>query len=811
MVPHTGGDIFVPNTGFISNAINNLSPATYVTLIMIALITLILGVIVFVLRTKFNYRITRTIPHISFITGATLILVAIGCAIPASLKTAQAIENAVNHVETINLEIPKGEDSAVAIHDTSLVLGQNYDDGYIIFAYTEQDNTLRHIDIPETMFVPTRPVSSTEQLTMNSYGIKNEQQNYGTISQDSTHPTKILDNEHSTTQGTAVPITYAAKADSTMPQGSYRSNTAAIHFEITPDIYYLNYEGYSAEEHITPQKHNATFTLDAKPTKIGYSFVEYNTKPDGSGKAYQPGEKFTVDYVNTTIYTIWHENTYKLTYDANKGSGGPGMVSKDTDPVFIVPDIKPTRTGYTFLGWADSATATTQKYNIGDEIILDPPTTPDFASNKTVYAVWEANKYNATFNTTDGAFPGGGKTEKVEETYDANYKLPTTNPEREHYDFGGWWTSQTGGSQITASTTVAITQDTTFYAHWDPDKYNINYNYQGGGTGGSSPSTGAYDMDVYISNPTKYGYVFVGWDITGLDSSEHCYGNKAGEYEHCSHDTSYTGITATHFKNLNINKGSTVYFKANWRANTYMYTFDPNGGSGEATSILQTFDTTVILPSVTPSRAEDKYAFDGWHTRRTEYDPPQRRDEFKPGDPVDIAGNMTLYAWWRSYEYHLVYDMKGGSDGPSTQIQYREPEFTISKTIPKKSGFNFLGWSTNEEATSVDYRPNDPIVLPEPRPESPLPYWSSKKLFAVWEAEQPLTFMPMQHTMIKELKSVEFITMRENEVVTKKLRGAHLICLALWSVLTLMATAALTNSVAIPAQTDTASAQVVTE
>ncbi len=53
--------------------------------------------------------------------------------------------------------------------------------------------------------------------------------------------------------------------------------------------------------------------------------------------------------------------------------------------------------------------------------------------------------------------------------------------------------------------------------------------------------------------------------------------------------------------------------------------------------------------------------------------------------------------------------------------------------------------------------------------------------------------------------------MRENEVVTKKLRGAHLVCLALWSVLTLMATAALTNSVAIPAQTDTASAQVVTE
>ena len=57
----------------------------------------------------------------------------------------------------------------------------------------------------------------------------------------------------------------------------------------------------------------------------------------------------------------------------------------DTCPLTI-PNAAPTRTGYTFLGWADSPTATTAKYNKGGVITL---TKTD--SHKTIYAVWEEN------------------------------------------------------------------------------------------------------------------------------------------------------------------------------------------------------------------------------------------------------------------------------------------------------------------------------------------------------------------------------------------------------------------------------------
>ena len=54
--------------------------------------------------------------------------------------------------------------------------------------------------------------------------------------------------------------------------------------------------------------------------------------------------------------------------------------------------------------------------------------------------------------------------------------------------------------------------------------------------------------------------------------------------------------------------------------------------------------------------------------------------------------------------------------------------------------------------------------------------------------------------------------MQEKEITGTKLRPTHLVCLALWSVLTVMATAALTQAVSIPPRADTAvSTPAVTE
>ena len=51
-------------------------------------------------------------------------------------------------------------------------------------------------------------------------------------------------------------------------------------------------------------------------------------------------------------------------------------------------------------------------------------------------------------------------------TYASTYgTLPT--PTRSGYAFLGWFTASTGGTQITASSTVTITAAQTLYAHWE--------------------------------------------------------------------------------------------------------------------------------------------------------------------------------------------------------------------------------------------------------------------------------------------------------------------------------------------------------
>ena len=83
-------------------------------------------------------------------------------------------------------------------------------------------------------------------------------------------------------------------------------------------------------------------------------------------------------------YTLnYHENTI----DAVTNMPDPKTVTlkSSTSPVtFTVSDNKPVRDGYSFDGWADSATATVAQYRPGGTIDVQHADSP-----KTVYAVWE--------------------------------------------------------------------------------------------------------------------------------------------------------------------------------------------------------------------------------------------------------------------------------------------------------------------------------------------------------------------------------------------------------------------------------------
>ena len=88
---------------------------------------------------------------------------------------------------------------------------------------------------------------------------------------------------------------------------------------------------------------------------------------------------------NKTLYAHYTPNEYTITYKANGGSGEPSPTTYTyaTSGTTNLSSKKPTRSGYTFLGWALTSTATAKQYDAGQAWALSN------ASNYTLYAVWK--------------------------------------------------------------------------------------------------------------------------------------------------------------------------------------------------------------------------------------------------------------------------------------------------------------------------------------------------------------------------------------------------------------------------------------
>ena len=72
---------------------------------------------------------------------------------------------------------------------------------------------------------------------------------------------------------------------------------------------------------------------------------------------------------------------FTLTYNASGGNGAP-TAQIGNGPITL-SNTRPTRNGYTFMGWATNASATVAKYEPGASFNL--------SSNMTLYAVWQKN------------------------------------------------------------------------------------------------------------------------------------------------------------------------------------------------------------------------------------------------------------------------------------------------------------------------------------------------------------------------------------------------------------------------------------
>lgn len=192
-------------------------------------------------------------------------------------------------------------------------------------------------------------------------------------------------------------------AGTTATQTTYTIYLVAKKTNPTPTyMYYLYYKYNDGTDStwltdVTDRPTAATtFTFNvnrAKLTRSGYDHIGWADKADAVTAKYTGGDPIvlTKDNPTKTIYAIWMP-FFELKYDANGGTGAPASQTRTAAHptvnrvTFTVPNQTPSKEGYTFKGWADSAAATTAQYQPGDTVDVKHENSP-----KTVYAVWEGS------------------------------------------------------------------------------------------------------------------------------------------------------------------------------------------------------------------------------------------------------------------------------------------------------------------------------------------------------------------------------------------------------------------------------------
>lgn len=196
------------------------------------------------------------------------------------------------------------------------------------------------------------------------------------------------------------------------------------------------------------------FTVSsAQPTRTGHTFKGWSSTSSGSVE-YSAGDHIPAS-ADKTLYAVWQINTFQVSFNANGGSGAPSAQTKTYGVDLTLSSTVPTRTGYNFLGWAESVGATEAAYQAGGTYTKN--------QSKTLYAVWQLKTYTVSFNASGGRNAPANQTKTHGQTLVLSSQIPT----KAGYLFCGW--GLTSGTNIVAYEAGANYTDNaaiTLYAVW---------------------------------------------------------------------------------------------------------------------------------------------------------------------------------------------------------------------------------------------------------------------------------------------------------------------------------------------------------
>ena len=519
------------------------------------------------------------------------------------------------------------------------------------------------------------------------------------------------------TSSTATTATYS-------PGDTYTNNGRVTLYAVwSAKTYTISYNanGGSGAPDSQTKYHGVKLMIPSiEPTKSGYTFLGWGVSKTSTSPTYQPGEWYYSN-ISRTLYAVWQKNaptSYTVSYDANGGSGAPGSQTKTENVTLTLSSTKPTRSGYTFLGWATSASATSASYQPGGSYTAN--------ASVTLYAVWSCNhastktvwdtgcKWRKVCNncgvtvssgTTHGPYTYG---DWVYYSGSQHRRTQTCN----HGDYSGYeYASHSGStmcekysatqhkkysycSDCSSSYGTISYEDHTFstfssngqtvstcsqcgYTKTTAQTYTISYNANGGSNAPAS-QTKVHGVTLTLSStiPYRFNYEFVGWS------------------------TSSSATVATYTAGASYTDNASVTLYAVWRYKpvTYTVSYNANGGSNTPASQTKVHGVTLTLSSTVPYRTN--YEFVGWSASSS-----ATTATYTAGGSYTGNVSVTLFAVWKykPATYTVSYDANGGTGAPGRQTKTYGVTLTLTTILPTRRNYLFLGWSKDRNATSASY------------------------------------------------------------------------------------------------------------
>ncbi|MBQ7276675.1 MAG: InlB B-repeat-containing protein [Bacilli bacterium] len=193
---------------------------------------------------------------------------------------------------------------------------------------------------------------------------------------------------------------------------------------------------------------------------------------------------------NVTVKANWI-SLYEISYELNGGTYN--LEKSEVEEGSTIQLGIPSKENFTFLGWSFSQSSTSYVTEVAN-----------VKGNYTLYAVWEPNRMNITFDLDGGYYTGAKYV-----TYGGTLNLGTAK--KIGCEFLGW--SLTKGSSEYVTKLENVTEAKTLYANWKASVYKINYVLDGG-TLSSELNEFAAGTAVTLPTATKTGFTFLGWTLS---------------------------------------------------------------------------------------------------------------------------------------------------------------------------------------------------------------------------------------------------------------------------------------------------------